>query len=278
MEIIQNVFVVTGGGNGIGREVVLQLLGRNSRVAAVDLDAAALAETARLANAGDLLSTHAVDITDRAAVGALPAAVKEAHGKVDGLINVAGIIHEFTPLSGLGHDVIERVMNVNFWGTVNTSQAFLPELESRPYAAIVNVSSMGALVPFPGQSAYGASKAAVKLFTEGLRAEHQGTKLAVTVVFPGAISTNITANSGVEMRPAAVKPVMAVKKGKKPKKHKEPTLTSPEDAAAEIVRAVETGKPRVLIGKDAVMMDRLSRLLPAKVVTMIAKKMARYFE
>ncbi|GHD13821.1 SDR family NAD(P)-dependent oxidoreductase [Zhihengliuella salsuginis] len=278
MEIIQNVFVVTGGGNGIGREVVLQLLGRNSRVAAVDLDADALAETARLSNAGDLLSTHAVDITDREAVGALPAAVKEAHGKVDGLINVAGIIHEFTPLSELGHEVIERVMNVNFWGTVNTSQAFLADLEARPNAAIVNVSSMGALVPFPGQSAYGASKAAVKLFTEGLRAEHQGTRLAATVVFPGAISTNITANSGVEMRPAAVKPVTSVKKGKKPKKQKEPTLTSPEDAAAEIVRAVETGKPRVLIGKDAVMMDRLARLLPAKAVSIVAKKMARHFQ
>lgn len=275
MEIIQNVFVVTGGGNGIGREVVLQLLGRNSRVAAVDLDADALAETARLANAGDLLSTHAVDITDREAVGALPAAVKETHGKVDGLINVAGIIHEFTSLSELGHEVIERVMNVNFWGTVNTSQAFLPELEARPNAAIVNVSSMGALVPFPGQSAYGASKAAVKLFTEGLRAEHHGTRLTATVVFPGAISTNITANSGVEDRPAAVKPVTAGKKGKK---HKEPVLTSPEDAAAAIVRAVETGKPRVLIGKDAAMIDRLSRLLPAKAVAIVAKKMARHFQ
>ncbi|MCO1338309.1 short-chain dehydrogenase [Kocuria polaris] len=270
MEIIQNVFVVTGAGNGIGREVVLQLLARNARVAAVDLNAEALAETARLANAGELLSTHAVDIIDREAVNALLAAVKEAHGKIDGLLNIAGIIHEFKPLSELGTEVIERVMNVNFWGTVNTTKALLPELESRPYAGIVNVSSMGALLPFPGQSAYGASKAAVKLFTEGLRAEHRETKLQVSTVFPGAIATDIAGNSGVEVHRRVQEPVTAGKKGEKPK---QPTLTDPIDAAAEIVRALETGKPRVLIGKDAVMIDRLARILPARAVLMVAKKM-----
>jgi NAD(P)-dependent dehydrogenase (short-subunit alcohol dehydrogenase family) len=120
VEITGKAFVVTGGGNGIGREVVHALLGRGGRVAAVDLRGEGLAETAALAAAGDRLSTHAVDIADRPAVAKLLGAVQKAHGAVDGLVNVAGIIHQFKPISELTFDEIERVMNVNFWGTVNT--------------------------------------------------------------------------------------------------------------------------------------------------------------
>lgn len=272
METIDKVFVVTGGGNGIGREVVFQLLGKNARVAAVDLNEAALEETARLANAGEKLSTHALNITDRDAVAALPAQVKQVHGQVNGLVNVAGIIHDFKPIAELDRSAIERVMDVNFWGTVNTTTAFLPDLTAGPPATLMNVASMGCLVPFPGQSAYGASKAAVKLFTEGLVAENQGNKLNVSIVFPGAIETEITKNSGAHMRERAVEPEPA--KGKKAKKDKAPQMTSAYDAAAEIVRAIEGNKQRVLIGKDAVMLDRLARLMPAKAINIIAKKMA----
>ena len=187
MNITGKVFVVTGGGNGIGREVVLALLAKGARVAALDLRAEGLESAAALAGVGERLSTHVIDITDRAAVEKLPETVTAAHGAVDGLVNVAGIIHQFKPISELTFAEIEKVMNVNFWGTVNTVKTFLPALLARPEASIVDVSSMGALVPFPGQSAYGASKAAVKLFTEGLYAELRGTGVAVTVVFPGAV-------------------------------------------------------------------------------------------
>ncbi|GHJ47304.1 short-chain dehydrogenase [Catellatospora sp. TT07R-123] len=260
MKLDNNVFVVTGGGNGIGGQVVIGLLSAGARVAAVDLNAAALGAVAARANAGDRLTVHALDITDRSAVLALPDTVVAAHGQVDGLVNVAGIIHQFKPLSQLGFDDIERVMAVNFWGTVNTTKAFLPLLQSRPESALVNVASMGSLVPVPGQSAYGASKAAVKLFTEGLIAEHQGIQPKVSVVFPGGIATNILGNSGITM-PGANASASAVK------------LTSPEQAARQIIDAVRTGRPRVVIGQDARALDRLGRLAPTRAIPFIAAKM-----
>jgi NAD(P)-dependent dehydrogenase (short-subunit alcohol dehydrogenase family) len=264
MEIANKVFVVTGGGNGIGREVVLALLSGGARVAAVDLREDGLAETTALAAAGDRLSTHALDITDRAAVEKLPAAVQKTHGAVDGLVNVAGIIHQFKPISELTYDEIERVMNVNFWGTVNTVKTFLPALSERPAASVVNVSSMGALVPFPGQSAYGASKAAVKLFTEGLYAELRGTKIAVTVVFPGAVGTNITDNSGVKM------PGRAATEGAANMK-----MTTAASAGAQIVEAIQKGQYKLRIGGDARMLDRMARLMPQRSTGLIADQMKK---
>ncbi|WP_294180731.1 SDR family oxidoreductase [uncultured Schumannella sp.] len=261
MDVSGKVFVVTGGGNGIGREVVLQLLARGARVAAVDLNADALAETASLAAADDALSTHTIDITDRSAVEALPAAVTAAHGAIDGLVNVAGIIQPFVKVAELGYDQIERVMNVNFWGVVNTTKTLLPTLLARPAASLVNVSSMGALAPVPGQAAYGASKAAVKLFTEALYAELQGTNVAVTVVFPGAVGTGIATNSGVEI-PNMPDADAAQRK-----------TTSPAEAGLVIVEAIAKGEFRVRIGSDATMLDRLSRLSPRRATLLIAKQM-----
>src|SRR5262245_3836247 len=128
MQITGKTFVVTGGGNGIGREVVLALLAKGASVVAGDLSEDALNEAEELARAGDRLTTKVLDITDREAVLALPAAL----GDVDGLVNVAGIIHDFKPINDLPFEAIERVMNVNFWGTVNTVKAFLPGLLQRP--------------------------------------------------------------------------------------------------------------------------------------------------
>lgn len=264
MEITGRVFVVTGGGNGIGREVVLELLRKGGRVAALDLSDTGLAETAELAGAGDRLSTHVVNIADRKAVEKLPAAVTTAHGQVDGLVNVAGIIHKFIPISDLSFEDIERVMNVNFWGTVNTVKTFLPALKERPAASLVNVSSMGALVPFPGQSAYGASKAAVKLLTEGLYAELRGTNVAVTVVFPGAVGTNITGNSGVQMPGAATAENSGGTK-----------MTTAASAGAQIVAAIEKGQYKLRIGSDAKLLDRLARLMPQRATAIIADQMAK---
>jgi NAD(P)-dependent dehydrogenase (short-subunit alcohol dehydrogenase family) len=196
LRVLDKVLVVTGGGKGIGREVALELLRRGARVAAVDVSESGLAQTTALAGPMEgRLTTHVLDITDRSAVEALPALVTSDHGAVEGLVNVAGIIHRFVPIGELSVDEIERVVAVNFWGTVYMCKAFLPLLQARPEATLVNVSSMGALIPFPGQSAYGASKAAVKLFTEGLIAELRGSTVRTAVVFPGAVGTNMPVNS-----------------------------------------------------------------------------------
>lgn len=266
MQIQDHVLVVTGGGNGIGRAVVLALLAEGARVAAVDLRPDALAGTAELALAvapRERLSTHVVDVGDRDAVAALPDAVVAAHGQVDGVVNVAGIIQRFAKVVDLTHAEIERVMTVNFWGVVNVSTAFLPHLLARPAASLVNVSSMGGLAPVPGQSAYGASKAAVKLFTEGLYAELRGTSVAVTVVFPGGVGTDIATNSGASIPGQEER--AAEMAG---------SLTTPAAAAAQIVDAVRTGPFRVTIGKDARALDRLSRLAPRRATELIAARMA----
>ena len=189
MKVQGKVIVVTGGGNGIGRELALLLLRKGAKVAAVDISEKGLQETAELA--GDLktkISTHVVNITDREAVAALPQKVIATHGVIDGLINCAGIIQKFVRVKDLTLADIDRVMNVNFYGTVNMTIAFLTHLLSRPEAHLVNVSSMGGFLPVPGQTIYGASKAAVKLFTEGLYSELLDTPVQVTVVFPGAMA------------------------------------------------------------------------------------------
>ncbi len=261
MQIDGRVFVVTGGGNGIGREVVLLLLRNGARVAALDLRGEALAETARLANAGDRLTLHTVDVSDNLRVEAVADEVAAAHGPVDGLVNVAGIIQRFVDFTELDLAEIEKVMAVNFWGVVHTTKAFLPVLMQRPEASLVNVASMGAFVPVPGQSVYGASKAAVMLLTEGLYAELQDSRIAVSAVYPGAIETGIATNSEASIpQPTGDAPSMK--------------MTPAPEAGRQIVEAIEKGSPRVRIGNDAKLLDVLSRLMPVKATEFVAKKMA----
>lgn len=262
MKVSNKTIVVTGGGNGIGRELVLALLHKGARVAAVDISEKGLKETADLA--GDLrqkLSTHIVDITDRAAVDALPAAVLAAHGSVDGLVNNAGIIQPFVLFKDLSDADIDHVMKINFYGTIHMTRAFLPLLLQRPEAHIVNVSSMGGFLPVPGQTLYGASKAAVKLFTEGLYTELLDTRVGVTVVFPGGVGTNIAVNSGVMTLEQQQQSTSTYK-------------TTPPDLAAQmIVEGIERNRFRVLIGRDARTMDFLYRLMPQKAAHLIQKQM-----
>lgn len=261
MDVTGKVFVVTGAGNGIGREVTLQLLAGGGSVAGVDLNEAGLARTAELARGVSAFSAHVVNITDRAAVEQLPAAVIAAHGQVDAVVNVAGIIQKFVKVIDLPYEEIEKVMNVNFWGVVTMCKTFLPLLTERPAAALVNVASMGAYAPVPGQAVYGASKAAVMLLTEALYAELLGTSVAVTVIYPGAIGTDIAANSGVTMAGDATAESSSF------------TMTSPVEAGRVIVDAIVKGRFRATIGSDAAMMDRLSRLNPKYATRLIAKQM-----
>lgn len=263
MNMQGKTIVVTGGGSGMGRELVLLLLKKGAKVAAVDINEEALKETASLAG-GDQsqLSLHHVNITDRAAVLALPEAVIQAHGAVDGIINNAGIIQKFVRINDLDFSDIERVFNVNFWGVINMVKAFLPHLLKRPEAYIANTSSMGGFLPVPGQSAYGASKAAVSLLSDGLHSELIDTNVHVSTIFPGAIATNITTNSGVDtsqMERAAGDRRMKT--------------TTAEDAAQIILEGLEKNQYHIMVGSDAKMMNRLQRLMPERAAKMINSKM-----
>lgn len=173
MKVRNKVILVTGGGSGIGQQLVLNLLLRGATVAAADINENGLNQTRLLAGAlADRLSLHKTDISDRGAVKALADDFIGRHGHVDGIINNAGIIHRFEPVSELGFDVIDRIINVNLHGVFNITKAFLPHLKTRPEALIANISSMGGLFAFPNQTIYGASKAAVKLFTAAIKIIH----------------------------------------------------------------------------------------------------------
>lgn len=260
MKLKDKVVLVTGAGSGMGRELVLELLRRGSRVVAVDVNERTLNGTALLAKAsGESLATFVVNITDRAAVEALPQAVAERMGTIDGIVNCAGIIQPFVRVADLDYAAIERVFDVNWRGTLYMTKSFLPLLLQQPEAHIVNVSSMGGFLPVPGQSIYGASKAAVKLFTEALYAELAETRVRVTVVFPGAVNTNISANSGVEIHGSADST-----------KYK---ILSADKAARDILDGMERDRYRVLVGNDAKFLDALYRLVPQRATEFIAKQM-----
>ncbi|MDO5492734.1 MAG: SDR family oxidoreductase [Nesterenkonia sp.] len=273
MDISGRTFVITGAGAGIGQHTALEVLRRGGRVAGIDLRSEGLDETLRLAGAenpdfGAMFSAHPIDITDRSSVLALPQAIRDEHGGIDGLINVAGIIQPFVHVTELEFTTMERILAVNFWGTVNTVKAFLPELQRRPVSSLVNVSSMGSILPVPGQTVYGASKAAVNLFTEGLFAELQGGPVRVTTVYPGAIATEISTNSGVDRTEGEEAPEFGGGG-----KSSDPSMTPPQEAGRLIVDAVEKGSFRVHIGKDAKAFRALSTVTPKRAIRMVAEKM-----
>ncbi len=264
MKVENKVIIVTGGGSGMGRELTLNLLSKKAKVIAIDINESGLHETTELAGSNSKsLNTFVVDITNRTLVENLLPKALSSYGQIDGIINNAGIIQPFVRLNELSYESIERVLNVNLYGTIYIVKTFLPHLLTRPEAHIVNISSMGGFLPVPGQTMYGASKAAVKLLTEGLHSELMDTNVRVTVVFPGAINTNITKNSGLgDMRqsdPGKEAPSMKI--------------LSPVAAAQMIIDGMEKNKYRVLVGKDAKMMDLLYRWRPAFAAGLIARKM-----
>lgn len=262
MKVANKVVVVTGAGSGMGRELTLELVRRGASVAAIDMRKDTLAETKKLAAAlGGKVETFVVDITDALKVAKLPADITKKLGAVDALINNAGIIQPFVKVNELKLEDAARVMNVNFTGPLMLVKAFLPGLLARNEAHILNVSSMGAYAPVPGQSVYGASKAALKLLTEGLRSELMDTKVGVTIVFPGAIATNIAQNSGMAIPANASAAESQFKQ------------TAADVAAKAMVDAIEANKPRITIGSDATLMDRLSRLNPVMAANLIYKQM-----
>lgn len=265
MNLNGKVVVITGAGNGMGRQMTLEALARGASVFGVDLKEDALQETANIAGAGAgaKFAYGVANIADRDRVAQLPAEVEKAFGHTDILVNNAGIIQPFVRVNELDFKDIDRVMAVNFNGPVNMVKAFLPHLLKRPAAQIANVSSMGAYAPVPGQTIYGASKAAVELFTQGLRSELFDSKVKVTLIYPGAINTNIAGNSGLKMElPAGADAAAA--------QHK----TTPVETAGKImIDAIEKELPRAFVGSDAAMLDKMARLMPVRVASIIYKQM-----
>jgi short-subunit dehydrogenase len=257
VKVFNKVIVVTGAGGGIGRELVCQLLEKGAKVAAI-LHKSGLEETKSLATIyGDRISIHMANVANREEVEKLPEETIAVHGCIDGIINNAGIIQQFQSVNDLDYEQIQQVMDVNFYGTLYMCKSFLPHLLNRPEAHITNVSSMGGFLPVPRQSIYTASKAAVKMLTEGLHLELRDTRVGVTVVFPGGVDTNIVQNAGIEIT------------GVESHSYK---MLSPNKAAAIIIHGMENKKYRVLAGNDSKIMDFLYRLNPKKATDIIAKK------
>jgi len=257
MKVFGKVIVVTGAGGGIGRELVSQLLEKGAKVAAI-IHKSGLEDIKSFATVyGDNISTHIANLAGRDDVEKLPEEIISVHGCIDGMINNAGIIQPFHSVNDLDYEQIQRVMDVNFYGTLYMCKSFLPHLLERPEAHITNVSSMGGFLPVPLQSIYSASKAAVKMLTEGLHLELRNTNVGVTIVFPGGVDTNLVRNAGIEIG--------------KVDKHSYKML-SPIEAAAIIIKGMENNKYRVLAGNDAKLMDFLYRLNSKKATSIIAKK------
>ena len=252
--------VLTGAAGGIGRGIALALVRRGCHVALADIDEAALARTATeiagQESARSLRVSHyRLDVANRAAVAALPAQVMAAHGAVDILVNNAGVALGGTLLEVAESD-FDWLVGVNFWGVVQMTRAFLPLLSNSEEARVVNVSSLFGLIAPPGQTAYAASKFAVRGFSESLRHELADTRIGVTVVHPGGIATSIAKNARM---PASLSDDEAAKR----RTFFDSFLTMPPETAGEIiVRGVERRKARILVGSDAKYAALVERLMP----------------
>lgn len=270
MKVAGKVIVVTGAGNGMGRAISLNLLNKGAKVIGLDINMDGLKKTQELAgNNGNDMKLMQLDITNREAVEQTAEEAVKLFGAVDGIINNAGIIQDFVPVKEMEYRTIERVMNINFYGTLYMVKSFLPHLLTRPQAHIVNVSSMGAFAPVPGQTFYGASKAAVKALTEGLMTELMDTNVEVSEVFPGAVATDIQVHSGVKNAKSVANNSEEDFKKAKAK------VTVPSEAAETIVSGMEAGKWKIIIGKDCKQMDLLTRLAPRFAMKKLAEAMKK---
>ncbi|WP_020668776.1 SDR family NAD(P)-dependent oxidoreductase [Amycolatopsis nigrescens] len=251
------VAVITGAGSGIGRALALELAGRGARLAVSDVDMARAADTAaHCEKAGALALPYQVNVADRTAVLAHAEEVAGEFGGVNLVVNNAGVALSAN-VDEMRWEDLDWLMNINFWGVVHGTKAFLPHLIASGDGHLVNVSSVFGFVGVPTQSAYNAAKFAVRGFTEALRQEMliERQPVGVSCVHPGGIKTNIVrdARSGGEMRMDKVD-----------RDFQRIALTTPERAAETIVKGVERGKPRILIGPDAYLFDAIPRLLGAR--------------
>jgi short-subunit dehydrogenase len=261
------VAVVTGAGGGLGRALASELASRGSHLALVDVNAETVAETASMLGEGPLKVTqHVVDVRDAAQMEALASEVLAAHSRVNLLINNAGITLQ---KSFATHSLAdwERMIGINLWGVIHGCHFFLEALRAADEAHIVNISSMSAYAGLPSQSSYCATKAAIKGLSESLWAELAAEGIGVTSVHPGAIKTEMIQATVAESDDVAVAQrnyELAQRMG-----------IEPERAAVLIAEAVLKNKLRVRVGRDAMLLDCLKRLLPVAIhrpMAWLAKK------
>ena len=251
---------VTGAAGGIGRALALELAVRGCDLALADRDEAGLAAVAaEIAKTGERkVTVHSVDVAEPGQIADFALAAVTAHPKLNIVINNAGVA-----LMGMFNEVeqaqMEWLMNINFWGVVHGTRAFLPHLKTQAEAHIVNLSSIFGIIAPPGQAAYAAAKFAVRGFSESVRHELAvaGSPVKLSVVHPGGVATSIARSSrtGIGVTDNARRAQMI-------DRFENAAKTTPKDAALRIIKGIEKNQPRILIGNDARFMDLLQRFRP----------------
>ena len=264
-----SVAVITGAAGGIGRALALDLARRGCALALVDRDASGLATTAEAARqAGIIVSEHVMDLAETAAIAGLPEAVLLQHPRVNLLVNNAGValMGDFLQTSSADFDWL---FAINFTAAVHATRAFLPHLLRQPASQIVNLSSLFGIVAPPGQSAYAAAKFALRGFSEALAHELEATSVGVSVVHPGGVATAIARNAKVsaEIDPDDARRAIS--------RFSKSLVTTPEAAAARIVDGIRRRETRILIGRDARLVDLLQRLAPVGYYALLRKRMSQ---
>lgn len=267
----EKVTVITGAGSGIGRELAVQLSARGAILALNDWNTEALEATWEMLPESAQGLRQSFDVGERKAVEDFAEKCVQHFGRIDMVINNAGISIPQNPIIYSSIEDYEKVIRVNLWGVLYGSLAFLPALRENPAGCLVNVSSVFGLMGFPGSAPYNVTKFGVRGFTETLRVEMQSTNLQVVCVHPGGIKTNIARN--VEFSDPAHREKFV-------KQFERQARTTAPEAATVIIRGIEKGKSRILIGSDARFIDRITRLLPASYERILTRwlKPERFFQ
>ncbi|WP_301153710.1 SDR family NAD(P)-dependent oxidoreductase [Metapseudomonas otitidis] len=256
------VAAITGAGSGIGRALAYALARQGCHLALSDVNVEGLAETAEQARKLGVTVTHTpVNVADREAMHAWADQVVLDHGRVNLIFNNAGVAHAGT-VEGSDYAEYEWIMNINFWGVMHGTKAFLPHIKATGEGHVVNVSSVFGLFAQPGMSAYNATKFAVRGFTEALRQEldMEGCGVSASCVHPGGIKTNIAKTARMN---ASLARVTGQEADQARKQFNDQLLrTTPDKAASVILRGVLRDSRRILIGADAWALDGMQRLLP----------------
>jgi NAD(P)-dependent dehydrogenase (short-subunit alcohol dehydrogenase family) len=259
-ELAGRVAVVTGAASGIGRATAELLARRGCDLALVDVDEAGLGETASVVRAaGRRASTHHADVASRERMRTLPEEVKEEHGRMHVLVNNAGV-SVGALLEDHSLEDFDWIVGVNFWGVVHGCKFFLPHLRLEEEAHIANVSSVFGFVGFPGQSSYCATKSAVRALSEALWVELRDSKIGVTCVHPGAVSTSIVRRSRTSDPAARDRAAERIDR----------LGRDPGRVARRVVRAIERGSPRVLIHPETRLAEWTKRAAPVATQRLVA--------